>query len=196
MRHRVQCRGPRDLGCVLILLAMTLLVCVARGAAPPTLEESAAAIERASQAPDGDRIVVGHISRKLATPVSTLRLQRQQTGLGWGDILIANRLSRETGLTVDQIVAEHGGGKAWGEIVRDHHVDLGKLLADVQDSQLTVERRSEDRASSGTNIYGESGPTPAPKGSNSPTPPKDSGSGGSIGGIGSGGSTGIGRTYR
>jgi hypothetical protein len=78
--------------------------------------------------------------------VETLRAQRQQTGLGWGGILIANRLSRATGLTVEQIVAERRGGKRWADIARDHNVDVGRIMSDVQQSQEVIEQRAEDRA--------------------------------------------------
>ena len=96
---------------VLIVLAVALGTGPAWSADPPSLEERAAAIERVSKEPDGDRVVVGHISRKLGIPVETLRTQRTQTGFGWGELLIANRLSSAKGLTFDQVVAEFRSGK-------------------------------------------------------------------------------------
>jgi len=71
-------------------LALFLGIGLTWGAAPPTLEELAAAIERVRTGPDGERVVVGHISRKLAVSVEALRAQHAQTGLGWGELLIAN----------------------------------------------------------------------------------------------------------
>ena len=112
---------------------------------PPTLDERAAAIERVSTQPDGARVVIGHISRKLRTPSDTLKTQREQTGLNWGELLIANRLSKEKGLTFDQVVAEFQSGKSWEQIARDHHVDSERLDDDIQRSQEVVERREEDR---------------------------------------------------
>jgi putative ubiquitin-RnfH superfamily antitoxin RatB of RatAB toxin-antitoxin module len=41
----------------------------------------AAAIERAAAQPDGDRVVVGHISRTLGIPVEVLRRQRAQAAI-------------------------------------------------------------------------------------------------------------------
>jgi hypothetical protein len=132
---------------VSIVIALEIVLGIGRAwsADSPTLEERAAAIERASTEPDGDRVVVGHLSRKLDISADTLRRQRTQTGLGWGDLLIANRLSRETGLSFDQIVAEFRGGKSWGEIGRDHNVDVVKLTGEVQASQEAIEQRSEDK---------------------------------------------------
>ncbi len=141
----------------LIALAVALGPGPAGGADPPTLEERAAAIERASTAPDGTRVVVGHISRELRIPVETLRTQRTQTGLGWGEILIANRLAKGTGLTFDQIVAEFRSGKGWGDIARDHTLDLDRLMSAVQRSQEVVEQRAEDRAP-----HTDAGSRPAP----------------------------------
>src|SRR5262252_4869310 len=46
---------------------------VAQSADEPALEASAAAIESAAQQPDGDRVVVGHLSRKLGLSAEVLR---------------------------------------------------------------------------------------------------------------------------
>ena len=138
-RRRVRCA-------VLIVFAVAVGAGLALSDELPTLEERAAAIDRAAQEPDGDRVIVGHISRKLGLPVEALRRQHAQTGLGWGEILIAHRLGSETGLTFEQVVAEFRGGRTWGDIARDHNADLGRLVSDVQQSQEAVEQRAEDKA--------------------------------------------------
>jgi hypothetical protein len=128
-----------------------MLVLLLAGAAPawstdPTLAERAAAIERASTAPDGFRVVVGHVSRELSIPVDVLRGQRLQTGLDWGALLIANRLAKDARIPFEQVVAESRGGKAWEDIARAHNVDLTKLVGAVANTQSVVERRAEDKA--------------------------------------------------
>ena len=130
------------------LLALVLLVSAAPAwsADPATLADHAAAIERASTAPDGFRVVVGHLSRELGLPVEVLRAQRMRTGLDWGSLFIANRLAKEGGLSFDDVVAQRGTGKAWEQIGREHKVDLDKLTGAVQRSLTVVERRSEDKA--------------------------------------------------
>ena len=114
--------------------------------AEPTLAERAAAIESVSTQSDGARVVIGHLSRKLHIPSDTLKAQRTQTGLSWGELLIVNRLSGERGLTFDQVVAEFRSGKSWEAIARDHNVNLGRLISDVQRSQEIVEQREEDKS--------------------------------------------------
>jgi hypothetical protein len=131
---------------LLVALAVVLTATPAWSADPATLAERATAIERASTAPDGFRVVVGHLSRELGLGADVLRAQRLRTGLDWGAVLIANRLARETGLTFDEVVAEYRGGKTWEAIVRDHKVDLEKLVSAVQRTQGVVERRAEDKA--------------------------------------------------
>jgi hypothetical protein len=118
---------------------------LAWGADPPSLEQRAAAIEQAAAAPEGDRVVVGHISRTLRISVEVLRTQRTQTGLGWGEILIVDLLSSRGNLTFEQVVAEHAAGRDWGAIARDHGVDLVTLSREVQASQDAVEQRSDDK---------------------------------------------------
>ena len=134
MRHRL-------LPIVLSFVAASLA-----GAQAPTLAERAAIIERISTEREGIRVVVGHISREIAIPVDTLRAQRAQTGLGWGEILIAHRIAREAKVSFDDVAAEFRGGKSWEDVARARGVDVEKLTAAVERSQVTMERRGEDKA--------------------------------------------------
>ena len=129
-----------------LILAIAVTAAPAWSADPSPLGERAAAIERASTAPDGYRVVVGHLSRELSIPVDGLRAQRLQTGLDWGTIFIANRIAKEAGMSFEQVVAELRAGKQWEDIVRDHKVDLQKLTGSVAHTQSVVERRGEDKA--------------------------------------------------
>ena len=131
-----------------ILIALTIGLAAATVSAagtPSTLEERAAAIDAVSAQPEGDRVVAGHISRKLQVSVDTLRTERAQTGLGWGALLVAHLLSRETGQAIGEVAAELRNGKAWLAVVLDHGVEPDKFSADVQRSQEAIEQRSEDR---------------------------------------------------
>jgi hypothetical protein len=90
----------------LVAIAVLLWVGLAGGAEPSTLEELAVAIERVRTGLDGERVVVGHISRKLGLSVEVLRAQQAQNRLSWGELFIANLLAQETKLAVDKVVAE------------------------------------------------------------------------------------------
>jgi hypothetical protein len=109
------------------------------------LAERAAAIDQVLTEREGFRVVVGHISRELGIPVDTLREQRAKTGLSWGELLVAQRISREGKVGLDDVVAEVRGGKSWEEAARAHKIDLAQLTSLIQRSQTTVERRSEDK---------------------------------------------------
>ena len=145
-----------------VAISMLLAVGFTWGADPPTLEELAAAIEKVRTGPDGERIVAGHISRKLAMSVEVLRTQRARTGLDWGDLLIANLLCKPPGPTVDHVVAEFKGGAGWAEIARHHNVNLDQLRSEVQSSQQAMELRSEDKGPPRTSETQVSPPTTAP----------------------------------
>lgn len=137
------------------------------GAQAVTLADRAAAIERVLTEREGYRVVVGHISRVLVLSVDTLRAEQAQTGLGWGQILIAHRISGEAKVGFDQIVAGFKSGKSWEDLARTHNVDLEKLAAVIQQSQSLVEQRREDRAHSP--IGGT--PSVAPPGGGMPAEP-------------------------
>jgi len=148
--------------CWVAIAAMLFGIGLTWGAGPPTLEELAAAIERVRTGPDGERVVVGHISRKLAVSVEVLRAQHAQTRLGWGELLIANLLSQATKLTVDQVIAEFRSSKGWADIAHNHNVGLDQLIQEVQRSQQAMAQRAEDRAPPRTSESQSSPATAAP----------------------------------
>jgi len=121
-------------------------------APPPTLAERAAAIERTAGEPDGERVVLGHLSRRLNMSAETLRAQRAQMGLGWGDLFIANRLALETQTPFETLVAEMRGGQDWESVARAHGADLERLQTDVRTSEEAVEQRSEDKSPHATTV--------------------------------------------
>jgi hypothetical protein len=135
----------RSVASSLVVITVFLAVALAWGADPPTLEELAAAIDKVRSGPDGERVVAGHISRRLAMSVDELRTQRARTGLDWGDLLIANLLCKNKGPAVDHVAAEFKGGAGWADIARHHNVDPDQLRNEVRQSQLAIEQRSEDR---------------------------------------------------
>jgi hypothetical protein len=148
----------------LVAITMFLAVGLAWGDDPPTLEELAASIDRVRAGPDGERIVAGHISRKLAVSVDVLRAQRARTGLDWGDLLVANLLcqTKTKEPTVDHVAAEFKGGARWADIARHHNVNLDQLRTEVQQSQQAMEQRSEDRGPPRSSETQSSPATPPP----------------------------------
>lgn len=148
-------------GAIALLLALAVLVPGQRASAVEgtSFEERAAAIEAVSKAPDGDRVVLGHLSRLLRISAERLRTERARTGLGWGELMIAHRLSREAGTAVESVIDEFRAGRSWAEIARGRKVDVGKLMRDVQRSQEAVEQRTEDRGIVG-DVGTRLGPSP------------------------------------
>lgn len=108
------------------------------------LHAHATAVNRMAQTPEGRQAVVQRLSQDLGLSTATLQSQRQQTGLGWGELLIANRISQRTGMSFDRVVADFRSGRGWGEIARAHDLNLGKLVSDVKASQTAV--RASDSA--------------------------------------------------
>jgi len=131
----------------LIGLSVLLGIGLIWAADPPTLDELAIAIDKLRAEPDGERIVIGHISRKLGVSVERLRAEQAQTKLGWGELFIAKLMCSKTPkLTVDQVTAEFRSGVGWTDIARHHNVHLDQLIAEAQQSQQAMEQRTEDRA--------------------------------------------------
>ena len=147
-----------------VVSSLVLVLCAigsAWGADPPTLEELSAGIEKVRSGPDGERVVVGHISRKLDMSVDSLRTQRAQTALSWGDLLIANLLSKGTKVSVDTLAAEFKSGTKWEDIARRHKARLDELIDEVRVSQQAMEQRAEDRAPARTESPTSQGAAPS-----------------------------------
>lgn len=71
------------------------------------------------------------LSREFGVPVAVLGEQRARTGLGYGGLMIANALSRETGRSFEEIVAMKQSGMGWGRIAQDNGVKLGPIISRV-----------------------------------------------------------------
>ena len=145
-------------------------------AEPPTLGEYASAVDRALTAPDGERVVLGFISRQLQLPAETLRLQRLQTGLSLGNLLVANRVAQLAKAPVEQIVTEFKGGRSWDDIARAREVNVDRLRDEMKYSQETVEQRLEDKAPrpyrADEPVTRQPAPTVPGTGPQIPTPPR------------------------
>ena len=69
------------------------------------------------------------VSREFEVPVEVLVEQRSRTSLGYGGLMIANALARETGRSFDEIVAMKQSGMGWGRIAQENRVDLGRIVS-------------------------------------------------------------------
>jgi predicted GIY-YIG superfamily endonuclease len=129
------------------LLVVGLLVAsppLAWGVDPAVaLDEHVKVVNRTAKTPEGEQRVVEHLSRELNVPAATLRAQREQSKLGWGELAIAYRLSQETKIPVDQLIAEHKSGKGWGQIARENKLKLGPILSKVKKSSQALEAEAD-----------------------------------------------------
>jgi hypothetical protein len=110
---------------------------------PPThamVQDSVTAIERAA-----DQTVAQRLAKALGMDASTLQAQRAQTKLGWGDLVIANRLAQATGFSFTKIVDEFQSAKAWEPVVQDHGADLAKLIGDARQARAALEAAEKPR---------------------------------------------------
>ncbi len=132
----------------LVLIALVLAAAPAWTAdTSAQLDAQVTAVNRTARTPEGQQVVAQRLSQELGISAQTLQTQRQQTRLGWGEILIANRISQQTGVSFSKVVAEFRSGKGWGEIAREHNLNLGTLVRDVRASNTAM--RSSLSASGG-----------------------------------------------
>ena len=69
------------------------------------------------------------IVREFGVTDVVLEEQRTRTGLGYGGLMIANALARETGRSFDDIVAMKQSGMGWGRIAEENSVKLGPIVS-------------------------------------------------------------------
>ena len=69
------------------------------------------------------------IVREFDVAEDVVEEQRTRTGLGYGGLMIANALARETGRSFDDIVAMKQSGMGWGRIAQENGVKLGPIVS-------------------------------------------------------------------
>ena len=69
------------------------------------------------------------IVREFDVAEDVIEEQRTRTGLGYGGLMIANALARETGRSFDDIVAMKQSGMGWGRIAQENGVKLGPIVS-------------------------------------------------------------------
>ena len=72
---------------------------------------------------------LSRVSNETGVPVDTLQAQKSATGLGYGDLEIANLLAKASGQSFDSIVAKSKAGEGWGKIAQDMGLNLGKIVS-------------------------------------------------------------------
>jgi hypothetical protein len=122
----------RDSMSAVVGLAALLVLAPVGAWAADTIESEAKAIDRAAARPGAERAVVDRLAHELGVPAATLSAERQQTGLGWGELAIAHRIASLTGLPLDQVVAQHQAGKGWGLIAKEHGLKLGAVQSGMK----------------------------------------------------------------
>lgn len=102
------------------------------------LEREAARLDlEARHIQENDQVLTS-LSKSLGVPVETLSSQKQSTGFGFGQLLLANSLSRATGLSFDQLAAQFQSGKGWGRIARERGVNLGEIVSGIRKSTAAL----------------------------------------------------------
>lgn len=110
------------------------------------LNKQAKKIDREAGAPEGRERVIKAFSEQLGVSEETLRRQREQTKMGFGQLFIANALARRTGKSFDEIVAEFKSGKGFGKIAKESDVKLGPIVSDLKRAEEAVERSKREEA--------------------------------------------------
>jgi hypothetical protein len=137
------------------------------GVDPDPLEKPAATVNDAATTSAGSQQVAGRIAAELNSTcqctsfsAASVTAQRAQTGWGWGEILIADRLaqavSKQSNVSfasaLTQVSASRQQGQGWGEIARARGVNLGDLVSSVEKSANAVAAaaKNADKAPQGS----------------------------------------------
>ena len=177
---------------------------VAWGVDPDPLEKPAATVNDAATTSAASQQVAGRIAKELNTTcgctsfsAASVTAQRAQTGWGWGEILIADRLaqaiSKQSNVSfasaLGQVTASRQQGQGWGEIAHARGLNVGELVNSIEKSANAVaaSAKNADKAPQAS-----SSPAASGRGAGHGTSGEGhaGGSGGGGGGNGGGGSGG------
>ncbi len=104
-----------------------------------TLQDGATAITRAA-----DQAISQRLAKLLGVLPGVLESQRTNTKLGWGELVIANRISQMTNTPFEQIVQE-AQGKTWDVVAQAHNADVPKLLSEARFARGAIDIPAEPR---------------------------------------------------
>lgn len=126
---------------------------LAWGANGDQLEKAAATVNSAALNSAGSDLVAGKIANELNAACACsdftaqgVKDQRETTGLGWGALLIAERLalaiSQQSQISfnaaLSQVLSDHQQGMGWGAIGHANGLNVGKLVSDTVKSANAV----------------------------------------------------------
>ena len=136
-----------------VLGLMASIGAPARGADRDPFDKAATTVNDAASTPAGTQQVAGKIAGELnaACACSTfssesVSAQRAQTGWGWGEVLIADRLalaiSQQSKISFDtalgQVTAARAKSAGWGSIAKSNNLSVGQLVSGVTKSADAV----------------------------------------------------------
>jgi hypothetical protein len=107
------------------------------------LEKKIAAINAAAK--HGEDVVLERISKETGVAIEKLRELKGESGLGFGELLVATEIAAASGKTFADVVAEFKAGKGWGSIAADSNVELGGLIKSTGHVQAMIDRDQHGR---------------------------------------------------
>ena len=132
---------------------------IARADDQADLDKIAAALNTQAKTTDGRQRVLAAISKETGVQVATLEAQKKKTGLGFGELLIANSLASATGKTFDEIVALKTSGQGWGKVAKANNLKLGDVVSKARHADQAAQpaRGTGAKGTSGTRGGGAGG---------------------------------------
>ena len=108
--------------------ALLLFMPIARADDEAELNGAAASVNQNSATPQGQRRVLRSIALETGVPPATLLAQKNATGYGNGELLIANLLAGTSGKSFDDIAAMRKT-EGWGRLAHDLGLNLGQIVS-------------------------------------------------------------------
>lgn len=158
-------------GWFLVFALLGTIAAVAQTTEPTEaeLKRQTRALEKTALRLDSERRLQA-LSEQLGVPVEILKQQEQKTGLGAGQIFIANALAqslKEQNGSKDfyALIGEFQSGKGWGKIAQENGLKLGQVVSMMKRSNTAIERqiRNQTRASDMSGGQGKSAKSDKPR---------------------------------
>ncbi len=124
---------------------LALVLGYAVAVAPATAQDKEAAqIDRAARQ-HSEQSVLDHLSGELGVSAATLRQEKQNYNLSYGQLFIAHRLATASGRSLNSVVSEFRSGKGFGQIAKENNVKLGPIVSDARQQGHRIQEMREDR---------------------------------------------------
>jgi hypothetical protein len=87
-----------------------------------------------------EKVVLAKLSETLSVPADTLRQQKTQYSLSFGQLYMAHALAKAANKDFDTVMSQIKSGKTWSMLVQENNLRMQPISVSVRDLEKTLKK--------------------------------------------------------